>query len=98
MFEQHISRETDIRYINPTAIKQTVNIFKLFAIENKNSWICFSQRGSKIAAQSFKSKITITIFIIGEKMVANNKNNPATPTAFLISTLLAIITLMPSDR
>ena len=52
--------------------------------------------GSIIAAISFKHSINMISFNNGESTVAINNNNPAAPTAFLISEEDAIIIDKPS--
>ena len=76
----------------------TISILRDLDIAYKKSGVSLSHIGSKIAEESLRSKTTSIIFIIGINIVPIIIISPLTPTAFFISTLLAIITFIPSDR
>ena len=58
--------------------------------------ICLLPKGSIMALTSFSANINNTSCNIGEIIVANNKNSPLAPTAFLIKFEEARITPKPS--
>lgn len=73
-------------------------MLRLFEIENRKLLTLESPKGSSIAEVNLSSKRTIIIFINGENTTENKSKSPDTPTAFLIRTLPASITLTPSER
>ena len=84
IFAEHITSPIKIKYTKDTPMSKTISSTILFEIEEIKLDICLFPRGSTIPAISLSASIKITIWIIGESMVASNIKSPAAPTAFLI--------------
>ena len=87
-----------IKYINATARIDAMSMLRCFDVDDKKFVIRSSVTGSIIAETSFNPKEKPKICNIGDKIVQISNNNPATPTEFLIRTLLAKIKSKPSER
>lgn len=98
MFEQHIKIDTETKYIKPIAIRHIFNILRLLETLYKKFEICSLHKVSIIEETNLSKSIKTAILIIGANIVANNKTKPVAPTEFLISTLLAMINPIPSDK